>query len=318
MKVTVTGSSGFIGSHLVKYLEKKGRKVLGVDIKKPEFEKCPEEGFLEFDLRAPGKYKYIFEGTDEVYHLAANMGGIGFIESHKADIVYDNTVIDMNVLKGCKDAGVKKLFYSSSACVYPLRLQHIDRTTLQLREQDAYPAECEDGYGWEKLYMERAMTHFAEDYNMKIYIARFHNIYGPMGTFDGGREKSPAALCRKIAKVDDRGEIEVWGDGEQVRSYCYVDDCVEGIYHLMQSEYHEPMNIGSDHKVTINQLIDIIRKISGKKFTCKYDTTKPKGVTARNADIRLAFKTLKWEPKVCLEDGMKKTYEWIHNQIYPS
>ena len=232
-RICVTGAAGFIGGHLVNYLKQKGDYVIGIDIKDPEFAPTMADEFHIRDLRYPSAS--LFEGVDEVYHLAADMGGIGWIETHKADIVFNNTMINMLTLKACQEKNVKKFLFSSSACVYPGFLQNLDYT-VQLCEDDAYPADAEDGYGWEKLMMERACRHFREDYGLQTYIARFHNIYGTHGTYQGGREKSPAALCRKIALAKDTDEIEVWGDGKQVRSYCYVDDCEEALYQLMKSE----------------------------------------------------------------------------------
>jgi len=220
----------------------------------------------------------------------------------------------MLVLKACQEAKVKKLLFSSSACVYPTQLQQ-DANASFLREADAYPAYCEDGYGWEKLMMERACLSFAQEYGMKVYLPRFHNIYGPEGTYDGGKEKSPAAICRKTALNDK--EIEIWGDGEQTRSYCYIDDCVEALYLLMQSDYHQPINIGTDRLVSINQLADIIEGIAKKKLLRKYDFTKPQGVKGRNADISLIRDVLGWSPETSLEQGLEKTYSWILSRIYP-
>jgi len=311
-KIVVTGAGGFIGSHLVKYLKKRKHYVIGVDIKKPEFSKSEADEMIGADLRYPNLG--IFQGIDEVYHLAADMGGISYIETHRADITFNNTMIDMLTLKACQEAKVKKFLFTSSACVYPAGLQSSNQAVF-LREQDAYPADCEDGYGWEKLMMERACTSFAQDYGMKVYLPRFHNIYGPEGTYDGGKEKSPAALCRKIAKADK--EIEVWGDGEQTRSYCYIDDCVEALYLLMQSDYYKPINIGTDRLVSINQLADIIEGIAKKKLLRNYDFTKPQGVKGRNADISKAQEVLGWNPEITLEDGLEKTYQWISKQIYP-
>ncbi len=310
--ILVSGSGGFIGSHLVKFLKEKGHYVVGVDIKKPEWEESPANDFKIRDLRYPQQHIGLFANIDEVYHLAADMGGIGYIETHKADIVFNNTMINMLTLKSAQEQGVKKFLFSSSACVYPSYLQHSENVK-PLREEDAYPAQAEDGYGWEKLMMERACRHFMEDYGLTTYIARFHNIYGPQGSYEGGREKSPAALCRKISR--NTTHLEIWGNGMQTRSYCYVSDCVDGLYALMNSEYHKPVNIGTDRLVNIDELADMIMEISGKNLEKVYDMTKPQGVMGRNADITRAALELNWHPKVTLNDGLKRTYDWIKEEI---
>ena len=313
MRIVVTGAGGFIGSHLVKYLRKKhpNAQVIGVDVKYPVWEKTHATKFLIRDLRYVN-YD-VFHEANHVYHLAADMGGIGYIENYKAQIVFNNTMINMLTLKACQEKLVDRFLFTSSACVYPAYLQ--THLPMDLTESDAYPAEAEDGYGWEKLMMERACRHFREDYSLDCRIARFHNIYGPYGEYDGGREKSPAAICRKVALCDNVGEIELWGDGSNVRSYCYIDDCVEALYRLMNSDYCEPMNIGTDKAVTIDELADRIIKISGKQITKTHDTSKPQGVKYRNADISLARQVLKWEPQVSLTEGLTKTYKWIKEQL---
>lgn len=313
-RILITGAGGFIGHHLVKYLKKKGYWVRGVDIERPEFEPTQANEFKLLDLRRWENCLKAVKGVEEVYNLAANMGGIGFIETHKAEIVHDNILINMHMLEAARLGKIKKFFYTSSACIYPgYKQKSVDVTPL--KEEDAYPADAEDGYGWEKLYTERACRHYMEDYGLKTYSVRFHNIYGPLGTYDGGREKSPAAICRKIAKAKNTDTIEVWGDGKQTRSYCYIDDCVEGIYRLMQSDYHEPLNLGTDYLVSINELVDIVAKISGKKISKRYDLTKPQGVRGRNSDNTKLRKVLRWEPKVSLEQGLKITYTWIYDQV---
>lgn len=313
-KILVTGAGGFIGHHLVKYLKSKGYWVRGADIKNPKYERTNADEFELPDLRKQEDCLRVAEGVNEVYNLAANMGGIGFIETHKAEIVHDNILINMHMLEAARLNKVEKFLFTSSACVYPGYKQNSPDIT-PLKEEDAYPADAEDGYGWEKLYTERACRHYYEDYGLKTYIVRFHNIYGPLGTYDGGREKSPAAICRKIALAKDEDEIEVWGDGQQTRSYCYIDDCVKGIYRLMQSDYHEPLNIGTDRMVTINQLVDIVANISGKKISKRYDLTKPQGVRGRNSDNTRLRKIFNWEPQVSLEEGLEVTYKWILSQI---
>jgi nucleoside-diphosphate-sugar epimerase len=313
-RILVTGAGGFIGHHLVKYLKKKGLWVRAVDIKYPEFEPSIADEFVLLDLRRWENCLQAVKGVVEVYHLAANMGGIGFITSYKAEIVHDNVLINLHMLEAARLSGIEKFLFTSSACIYPGYKQNSPDVTA-LKEEDAYPADAEDGYGWEKLYTERACRHYYEDYGLKTYIVRFHNIYGPLGTYDGGREKSPAAICRKVALAKQEDEIEVWGDGKQTRSYCYIDDCVEGIYRLMQSDYHEPLNLGTDRLITINQLVDIVAKIASKKISKCYDLTKPQGVRGRNSDNTRLRQVLQWEPKVSLEEGLNRTYKWILNQI---
>jgi len=242
------------------------------------------------------------------------MGGIGFIEAHKAEIMHDNVLIDMHMLKAARVNGVSNYLYTSSACIYPMYLQK-SSDVKPLEEAEAYPADPEDGYGWEKLFTERQCRHYFEDYGLNTHVVRFHNIFGPLGTYDGGREKSPAAICRKIALAKNDDEIEVWGDGQQTRSYCYVSDCVEGIHRLMQSDFHDPINLGQDYLVTINELVDIVSGIAGKKISKRYDATKPQGVRGRNADLTLMKKVLGWEPQVSLDDGLRITYQWIKDQL---
>lgn len=313
-RILVTGAGGFIGHHLVKYLKKKGFWVRGVDIKYPEFESSIADEFVLLDLRIWENCLQAVKGVAQVYHLAANMGGIGFITSHKAEIMHDNVLINLHMLEAVRLSGIEKFLFTSSACIYPGYKQNSPDVTA-LKEEDAYPADAEDGYGWEKLYTERACRHYYEDYGLKTYTVRFHNIYGPLGTYDGGREKSPAAICRKVALAGPEDEIEVWGDGKQTRSYCYIDDCVEGIYRIMQSDYHQPLNLGTDRLVTIDQLVDIVAKIADKKINKRYDLTKPQGVRGRNSDNTRLRQVLQWEPEVSLEEGLSRTYKWILNQI---
>lgn len=313
-KILVTGAGGFIGHHLVKYLIRRGYWVRGVDVKLPEYEPSMAHEFLQLDLRFYENCIQATDGVSEVYALAANMGGIGFIETNKAVIVRDNTLINIHTIEAARRNGVRRFLYTSSACVYPgYRQREADVTPL--KEEDAYPADAEDGYGWEKLYMERTCRHYREDFGLDTRIVRFHNIYGPLGTYDGGREKSPAAICRKVALANDGDAIEVWGDGLQTRSYCYIDDCVEGIYRLMQSSYVEPINLGTDRLVSINELVDIVAKIAGKKIYKQYDLTKPQGVRGRNSDNTRLREVLAWEPTVTLEDGLQETYRWIESQL---
>ena len=313
-KVLVTGAGGFIGHHLTKYLVNRGYYVRGVDIKEPEYEFTNANEFLLLDLSKADNCLQATAGMDQVYGLAANMGGIGFIETNKAVIVRDNTLINLNSIEAARINGVKRYLYTSSACIYPGYKQK-ETDVTPLREEDAYPADAEDGYGWEKLYMERVCRHYTEDFGLDTRVVRFHNIFGPLGTYDGGREKSPAAICRKIALAKDVDEIEVWGDGEQTRSYCYIDDCVEGIYRLMNSDHREPINLGQDRMISINELVDIVANIAGKKISKRYDLTKPQGVRGRNSDNTRLREVLQWEPSVSLEDGLKITYHWIAGEL---
>jgi len=312
-KVLITGGAGFIGHHLARFLKKKGYWVRGVDIKKPEFSGMDDfDEFLLLDLRYWKNCLKATEGMDEVYALAANMGGIGFITFHTSDVLYDNVCINANTAQACKENEVKRLFFSSSACVYPTFKQE-NPNVAGLKESDAYPAFPDSEYGWEKLFSERIYSSFSDFYEVRI--ARYHNIYGPEGTYEGGREKAPAALCRKIALAKDKDKIEIWGDGRQSRSFCYIEDCLEGTFKLMRSSYKKPLNIGSDRLITINDFVDLITKIAGKKIIKKHDLTKPQGVRGRNADIALAKKVLNWKPKVSLEEGIERTYHWIEKEL---
>ena len=313
-KVLVTGAGGFIGHHLTKYLIERGYFVRGVDIKEPEYESTAADEFLLLDLSKEENCMQATEGMDQVYGLAANMGGIGFIENNKAVIVRDNTLINLQSIEAARANGVKRYLYTSSACIYPGYLQKVT-DVAPLREEDAYPADAEDGYGWEKLYMERVCRHYREDFRLETRVVRFHNIFGPLGTYDGGREKSPAAICRKVALANDEDTIEVWGDGEQTRSYCYIDDCVEGIYRLMRSDHSEPLNLGQDRMLSINELVDMIAGIAGKKISKRYDLTKPQGVRGRNSDNTRLNQVLNWEPTVSLEAGLANTYAWIAGEL---
>jgi GDP-D-mannose 3',5'-epimerase len=313
-RVLVTGAGGFIGHHLTRYLVERGYWVRGVDVKEPEYEATAAQDFKLLDLSDAANCLEATKDIDEVYGLAANMGGIGFIENNKAVIVRDNTFINMHTIEAARENGVKRYLYTSSACIYPGYKQK-DPDITPLREEDAYPADAEDGYGWEKLYMERVCRHYTEDFGLDTRVVRFHNIFGPLGTYDGGREKSPAAICRKVAQAKDGDSIEVWGDGEQTRSYCYIDDCVEGIYRLMRSEHREPINLGQDRMISINQLVDMVSNIAGKKIGKEYDLTKPQGVRGRNSDNTKLREVLNWEPKISLEDGLERTYHWIAGEL---
>jgi nucleoside-diphosphate-sugar epimerase len=314
MKVVVTGAGGFIGSHLCRHLKDKGHSVRAVDIKWDNYITGYADEYLTADLRKPRSAIKAVNGVDRVYNLAANMGGIGFITSVKAEVMRDNVLINVNMLEAARKHEVGRYFYSSSACVYPTYKQE-SANVSPLKEEDAYPADPDNEYGWEKLFTERLCMGYAEDFGLDVRIARFHNIYGPEGTYKGGREKAPAALCRKIAKASNPGKISIWGDGKQTRSFCYVDDCLRGIDALMNSYYSKPVNIGSDRLVTIDEVADMLIKISSKKIVKVYDTSKPQGVRGRNADLSLVTRLLGWKPTVSLEEGLRKTYTWIEKRL---
>jgi GDP-D-mannose 3',5'-epimerase len=315
IRVAVTGAGGFIGHHLVKYLVARGYWVRGIDVELPEYEPSPADEFAILDLRRSESCLQATRGVEQVYALAANMGGIGFIESNKAVIVRDNTLIDVNTIEAARVNGVTRYLFSSSACVYPGYRQN-SPDIPPLKEEDAYPADAEDGYGWEKLHTERICRHYWEDFGLETRTVRFHNIFGPLGTYDGGREKSLAAICRKVALAQDGDELEIWGDGKQTRSYCYIDDCVEGIYRLMQSDYREPLNLGQDRMVSVNELASMICAIAGRKLKRRHDGTKPQGVRGRNSDNSRLREVLQWEPRFTLEEGIGATYTWICEQLY--
>jgi len=313
--ILVTGAGGFIGHHLIKYLKERGHRVRGVDIKEPEFEPTQADEFELLDLRRWDACLQATRGVEQVYSLAADMGGMGFISNHHAQILHNNSLINIHMLEAAHVNEVKRYLYTSSACVYPEYLQE-ETDVVPLKESDAYPALPQDAYGWEKLVTERLCMHYSQDYGLDTRVVRFHNIFGPLGTWDGGREKAPAAMCRKIAiaKMTGNPTIEIWGDGEQTRSFCYIDDCTEGLYRLMASDFTEPLNLGQDRMVTINELADIVADAAGIEIGKKH-IEGPQGVRGRNSDNTLLRETLGWEPQVSLEDGLKRTYDWIEQQV---
>lgn len=315
-RAIVAGAGGFIGSHLVKYLKSKGYYVEGVDLKRPEFSESVADKFVIGDLRDPITVESLFvNNVDEVYQLAADMGGAGYLFTgeNDADVMHNSALINLNILQKSVAAGVKRIFYSSSACVYPEHNQ-LDPFNPICSEDSVYPAQPDSEYGWEKLFSERLYLSFMRNYGIDVKVARFHNIFGPEGTYEGGKEKVPAALARKIAKAEDLGEIEIWGDGEQTRSFLYVDDCVEAVYRLMQSDFHGPVNIGSEELISINDLARLYIDISEKSLGINH-IEGPQGVRGRKSDNKLIFEKLGWRPTTSLESGLKATYDWINQQI---
>jgi GDP-D-mannose 3',5'-epimerase len=316
--VVVTGGGGFIGGHLVAGLRAKGyRRVRAVDLKPlgEWFQKFPDVENLQLDLKELEPARRAAKNAAYVFNLAADMGGMGFIETHKAECML-SVLINTHMLMAAREAGVKRFFYSSSACVYAAEKQ-TSTAVVPLKEADSYPAMPEDGYGWEKLFSERMCRHFTEDFRLATRVARYHNVYGPLGTYDGGREKAPAAICRKViaARTSGSNEIEIWGDGEQTRSFMYIDDCLAGTLGIMASDMTEPLNLGSDELVTINQLVDIVEDIAGVKLKRKYKLDAPKGVRGRNSDNALIKARLGWAPSIALRVGMEKTYRWIESEL---
>jgi nucleoside-diphosphate-sugar epimerase len=309
----VTGAGGFIGHHLVKHLKARGYHVRGADVKLPEFDASSADEFLKVDLREPDNCVRVTRDMQEVYHLAADMGGIGYITSSHAGITLNNTLINAHTLKAARENGVRRFLFSSSACIYPQYLQKQPDVT-PLREDQAFPADPEEGYGLEKLFMEKLCQYFSEDWKLPTRCVRFHNVYGPLGTFDGGKEKAPAAICRKLALCPDGGEIEIWGDGKQTRSFMYIDDCVEGIYRIMQCDYGGPLNLGTDELVDIDELVDLVARTAQKRIYKRHNPSRPQGVRGRNSDNSLLRQVLGWEPRINLAKGIPPTYRWIEDQ----
>jgi len=318
-KILVVGAGGFIGGHLVRKLIKNGNEIITTDIKPREFwfqDFDNIQNYYSMDMKIEENCKKVTENVDYVFNMACNMGGMGFIENNKTDCMI-SVLINTNLLRACVENSVSKYFFSSSACAYNINKQQ-NVFIEGLKEEDAYPAFPEDGYGWEKLFSERMCRHFMEDHGLQVRIARYHNIYGPLGTFDGGREKAPAALCRKVAKsiIEKNSNIDVWGDGEQTRTFLYIDDCIEGTLRLFESNFSEPLNIGSDEQVSINQMIDILEKISNSpKLNRNYQLDKPKGVRGRSSNNELSKKVLNWSYQISLHEGLKKTYKWIFDEL---
>jgi GDP-D-mannose 3', 5'-epimerase len=313
-RVLVSGAGGFIGHHLVGRLKKDGYWVRGVDIKLPEYEATAADEFEILDLRRWANCLQATRNIDQVYNLAADMGGIGYITVYLADIARNNILINAHMLEASRINGIKRFLFSSSACVYAQSKQESADVT-PLKEEDAFPAEPEPGYGWEKLFTEELCRYYQKDYDFEARIVRFHNVYGPLGTYEGGKEKVPAAICRKVALLADGEEIEIWGDGQQTRSFMYIDDCVEGLIRLMSSNHREALNLGTDQLISIDGLVDLIANIAGKRLRKIHDLSRPQGVRGRNSDNARLRQVLGWEPSVTLEKGLAVTYQWIEKEL---
>lgn len=314
MNILVAGAGGFIGHHLVKRLKAEGHWVRGVDLRPPEFEPSPADEFALADLRQFEGCLQAAHGMDDIYQLAADMGGIGYITANHALLARNNTLINSNMLEAARLSHVRRYLYTSSACVYPASRQAAAEVA-PLREADAIPADPEKGYGWEKLFAEQLTAYYQEDCGLDTRIVRFHNIYGPLGTYDGGKEKAPAAICRKVALAENGSGIEVWGDGRQTRSFCYIDDCIEGLLRIMHSGYSSPVNLGTEELITVNQLVDAVCNAAGKNLQRRHDLTKPQGVRGRNSDNTILSEITGWQPQTTFRDGIIPTYQWIASEL---
>lgn len=315
LRILVTGAGGFIGHHLVNRLKDDGHWVRGVDLKLPDYEPTRADEFEILDLRRfDGCLQAVRGQIEHVYNLAADMGGIGYITSSLAEIASNNVLINAHMLEAARLCGVTRFLFSSSACVYA-GYKQANADIAPLREEDAYPADPEPGYGWEKLFTEQLCRYYQRDHNLDTRIVRFHNVYGPLGTYQGGKEKAPAAISRKVALATDGDEIEIWGDGKQTRSFMYIDDCLEGLLRLMASNYREPLNLGLSTMISVDELVDVIMVIAGKRLVKRYDLTKPQGVRGRNSDNSRLLEVLGWQPSIPLETGLEVTYRWIESEL---
>jgi nucleoside-diphosphate-sugar epimerase len=313
-RALVAGAGGFIGHHMVRFLKAHGYWVRAADLKLPEFAPSEADEFLQVDLRRRDEAQIAIRGVGEVYQLAADMGGIGYITAHHAAIASSNVLINTHMLEAAALHGVERFFYASSACIYP-RYRQSSPDVAPLREEDAYPADPEEGYGWEKLYSEQLCRYYDAEGLLRTRVARFHNVYGPLGTYQGGKEKAPAAICRKVALASDGGEIEVWGDGRQTRSFMYIDDCVEGIHRITGSDCSMPLNLGNDRLISVDGLVDLVSSIAGKRLTKRHDPARPQGVRGRNSDNSRLADLLNWSPSTSLEEGLRPTYAWIAAEL---